>query len=718
MDLPKSLAAGRRAGGGNLPAGSVAGWWPLLALLLAVGVVTAAVHWPVLSSQAVGFDDEQFIEDNPLVRQPGLRSAGRFFAEILAPSTVRGYSMPLTMTSIMLDCAAGGRPEDLRAFHRTNLLLHVLNTLLVVLIVRALFGSTLIAGLTGLFFGVHPLTVEPVAWVAERKTVLATFFALVSLLGYLRYARRASRAAWALALGAYLLALLSKPTVIVLPLLFLLLDLWPLARPLRRAWAEKIPFFALGVIFAAITLVSHARTAGIEVGAGGGVLERLGTLGYLHFFYLGRFFWPAKLSSVYELPDFARGLGPAAWIALLGSAALVVLLALSFRRTRAPLVGWLFCALAIAPTMGPVRYSWVEASDKYMYLPMLGLLLVAAWAMAGWERRVGAAGAGEPGTVTRRSVPMGAMIALALALCAGEAHALRGYLAHWRDSLGLNEYLLARAPGSAEVHTNLGVALAERGRAAEAITHFRRAVELDPDHVRAYNNLGCLLAEEGRLAEAQAQFQSAIRLRPGDAEAHFNLGNVLSQQRRFPEAAAEYRRAVESRGHYARAYHGLGNALLALGEREEALENQKRAVALDPGLLPARAALGLGLIQSGEYDAARAHLEIVIRAQPDELRALGALAWILATHPRPRPGDAEEAVRLAERAAALSGGGQAGYLDVLAAAYAAAGRFGAAIEVGRRAAALAEATSPAMARTIAERLVLYERGEPFRSQIR
>jgi tetratricopeptide (TPR) repeat protein len=663
MDLAKSLAAGRRAGGGNLPAGSATGWWPLLALLLAVGALTAAAHWPVLSSQAVGFDDEQFIEDNPLVRQPGLPSVGRFFAEILAPSTVRGYSMPLTMTSIMLDCAAGGRPEDLRAFHRTNLLLHVLNTLLVVLIVRALFGSTLIAGLTGLFFGFHPLTVEPVAWVAERKTVLATFFALIGLLGYLRHARRASRAAWALALGAYLLALLSKPTVIVLPLLFLLLDLWPLQRPLRRTWAEKIPFFALGVIFAAITLVSHARTAGIEVRAEGGLLERLGTLGYLHFFYLGRFFWPARLSSVYEIPDFAKGLGPAAWVSLLGGVALVTLLAISFRRTRAPLVGWLFFALAIAPTMGPVRYSWVAASDKYMYLPMLGLLFVAAWAMAGWERRAGALGAGEPGTVTRRSVLTGAMI-------------------------------------------------------AQAITHFRRAVELDPGHVRAYNNLGCLLAEEGRLEEAQSQFQSAIRLRPGDAEAHFNLGNVLFQQRRFPEAAAEYRRAVESRGHYARAYHGLGNALLALGEREEALENQKRAVALDPDLIPARAALGLVLIQSGEYDAARAHLEIVIRAQPDELRALGALAWILATHPRPRPGDAEEAVRLAERAAALSGGGQAGYLDVLAAAYAAAGRFGAAIEVGRRAAALAESTSPAMARTITERLVLYERGEPFRSQIR
>ena len=208
----------------------------LLALLAAVvAAAICAAYWPVLSAQAISFDDAQFVTENPLVQNPSWQSAGQFLSEVRKPSTVKGYYLPLSMISLMLDYAAGGRPDDLRAFHRTSLALHVLNSVLVIVLIYSLFQQVWPAALLGLLFGLHPLTVEPVAWVGERKTLLAAFFALWCLILYVRYTRNA-RWRWAVAsLVMYLLALLSKPTAAPLPLLLLLLDWWPLRRIGKRA---------------------------------------------------------------------------------------------------------------------------------------------------------------------------------------------------------------------------------------------------------------------------------------------------------------------------------------------------------------------------------------------------------------------------------------------------------------------------------------------------
>ncbi|MFH1145307.1 MAG: tetratricopeptide repeat protein, partial [Candidatus Eisenbacteria bacterium] len=676
--------------------------------------IVAAAHWPVLSAQAVGFDDEQFIHDNPLVRNPSWRSVGRFFEEILAPSTVRGYSMPLTMTSLMLDHAAGGRPEDLRAFHRTNLLLHALNTALVVLLMHMLLRHAAAAGFAGLLFGLHPLTVEPVAWVAERKTLLAACFSLLALLSYLRFARTRRRRCWGAALAAYLLALLAKPIALVLPVLLLLLDVWPLRRTLRSAFTEKIPFLLLGAGFGLVAWISHERTADIQLGAAVHPLEGLWRAGYLNLFYLGRFFWPVDLSSIYVLPDLSGCCPPAGWMGLIGSAALIAALVFLYRRARGPLIGWLFFAAAVAPTLGIVGYSWVEASDKYMYLPMVGLLLIVTWGLAELSDRVQRRGGWS---AARKRAVLAAASGLLLAIAAGEALAVRAYLTHWRDTLGLHEYMAARAPGSAEVQTNLGVALSESGRGEEAIAHFRRALEIDPRHVGAYNNLGCLLAERGVVDEAIEHFRHAVQIHPGHAEAHFNLGNAWLQKARVDEAVAAYRRAIAIRPMYARAHHRLAQALLLLGETEEARASEARALEADPSLLDAREALALLEIQAGNFDEALLHLRLVLRARPSAVRPLTAAAWVLSTDPRERMRRPEEALELAERAVALTRGQSPGPLDVLAAAHAAAGRFERAVETGRRALELARSEgSPVLAAEIEARLSLYEQGKPFRAR--
>jgi len=206
----------------------------LAAAALLVGALVCAIHWPVLHTRALSIDDAEFVTKNPLVRTPGWPSVGRFFGEVLNPSTVRGYYLPLSMTSLMLDYAMGGRPGDPRVFHRTSLALHALNTILILLILYRLFGALVPATLTALLFGLHPLTVEPTAWIGERKTLLATCFALASILGYLQHARGKGRGWIGASVGLFVLALLSKPTVTLLPVLLLVLDHWPL-RSLGRA---------------------------------------------------------------------------------------------------------------------------------------------------------------------------------------------------------------------------------------------------------------------------------------------------------------------------------------------------------------------------------------------------------------------------------------------------------------------------------------------------
>ena len=277
--------------------------WPLLlGLAAAVVVVVAITFWPVLDAQAISLDDHQFLVRNPLVQNPSWASVQRFFAEVRKPTTVQGYYLPLSMTSLMLDYARGGRPDHLLPFHQTALALHLLNTLLVILLLYLLFGQVGAAALIGLLFGVHPLMVEPLAWVGERKTLLAATFAFASIVLYVAHARRPRRCAYVLSLLAYVAALLSKPTAVPLPAMLLLIDYWPLRRLSPRGLLRLAPFFVLGGLFAIVTISSHSATASIQIGGAAPAAWPL-LLCYLLPFYLAKIVWPAGLTSVYAAPD-------------------------------------------------------------------------------------------------------------------------------------------------------------------------------------------------------------------------------------------------------------------------------------------------------------------------------------------------------------------------------------------------------------------------------
>ncbi len=673
-------------------AGAVAG-----ALLLVVALVAVA-HWPVLDSQASSLDDSDFVKNNPLVTHPGWGSTARFFREVLRPSTVRGYYLPLSMTSLMVDYALGGRPDDLRVFHRTSLTLHLLTTALLVLLMYRLFGVLLPAVIAGLLFGLHPLTVEPVAWVGERKTLLAACFALAALVAYVESLRRSPRGWRAASLGCFVLALLSKPTVTMLPLLMLVMDWWPLKRLNARAVLEKWPYFALSLASAIITLVSHQHSATIVPTTQAGMLQWPLHAGYLIAFYLGKILAPVNLTCVYPPPKPFELSNPAVTLGVAVVLGLAAVLLLAARRTRGPLAGVAFFVIAIAPTLGLVKYSWVIASDKYVYFPAVGLMLTIAAGLAAWS-------------AGRRPMAWKWLLAIPVVLILGaEACGVRATLLHWKDTPTLFRHMDRLAPDAPAVKNGLALMAVSESKPDDAIRFLSESVALEPGVAETRYNLGILLAGRGQIQKALEQLRMARELRPDDPDILGALGATLRAAGNAREATGYLRQAVRIQPDFQQALIALGQALIQDGQLAEGAAWLRRAVAgapTDPELRYDLAAVLL-LVPGGTPEAI-VHLRRAIELSPDWAPALNTLAWLLATSPDPTLRDPTLARRLALRAVELTQGRRPEVLDTYAAALAAGGDYGEAGRVAGRAVTLArEGHADALAREIGTRLRLYQ----------
>jgi len=663
-DPARQRLSARRARPGAAEGPSIRLW---LAALAVVVLFVLAAHGPVLSSQALCLDDNEFLTDNALVRQPGWRSVERFFGEVLSPSTVGGYYIPLAMTSLMIDAALGGHPDDLRPFHRTALLLHVASTLLLAILLHQLLRSFWPAVLAALLFGVHPLTVEPVAWVGERKTLLAGFFALLALVLYARHARRPGRLPYLGSLAAFVLALLSKPTSLPLPLLLVLLDAWPLRRLGRAALIEKIPFFALAAASLAIALVSHSRTASLGVFATYTPLQAALMAVYKPVFYLAKVLYPSPLTPVYVPPQpFGIGNPVVLGSALLGLG-IAALLVAGLRRTRAPLVAGLLYFCALAPTLGAVQYSWILVSDKYLYpLPLLGLLLAAACLLArawppppaaasgaplaaGSRAAGGAAPVVAPGSARAWSGRRLAAAVLVLLLAVAATAAARAQYAHWRSTETIYGHMLRHAPGEALLHSNYALELQRRGRPDEALRALETAARLRPEDARIQANLGSALVQLGRFEEALPRFTAALATTLAPAQVRSSLGNALVSLGRFAEADGHFREALRIDPRSADAHTNLGRALAMQGDLEGAIASFRQAIACDPLLHTAHGNLGGLLARRGDHAAALAHYETALRIEPRFAEAHSNMAVSLAALGRPDEAAARfrEALRLA-----------------------------------------------------------------------
>ncbi len=706
--------------------------------LLSVCCAVIVVHWPALSAQVLSFDDSQYLTRNLLVQNPGWTSARRFLTEVLKPSTVGGYYQPLTMISLMFDYALGGRPDNLKPFHRTSLALHVVNTALVIVLLYLLFGRAWIATAVGLLFGLHPMTVEPIPWVGERKTLLAAFFALWCLILYVRYARKPNRPLYIGCLVTYVLALMSKPTSTPLPLLMLLMDYWPLGRWKWTNILEKLPFFVVGGISAIITYISQSSASPALV-AGGYGFERIPlVLCHNIIFYLSKIIWPANLSSHYVFPEPLGLSDPGVLAGVIGTCILVPLLVISLRWTRTAMVGWLFFFVAIFPTIQILRFSNVIAADKFAYLPSVGLMMALS-SLLNWFCRTG-----TTGKFTARRM---AVTITVLVLAGAEAVATRSYLVHWRDTQSLAKHMLTKTPDAPLVHNMLGLELQSQNKLEQAISQYRHALQFKPDYVEAHNNLGIALQLQGKIDEAIKHFRQAIQINPAYAEAYYNMGITFRAQGKLDQAINCYRQALQLKPNHFEAHNNLGNALQSIGSLDEAIKHFRlalqikpdlaevhfnlglalktqgkldeaikyfrQALQLNPDLAKAHNNLALALTMKGNLNEAIEHFREAVRLKPDYLEPLNRMARILAMHPDPKLRDPGQAIEIAKRAVELTGHKDPAILETLAAAYAAAGQFDQALKTAETALSLATAAqADELADHIRKKIQIYRQAKP------
>ena len=523
-------------------------------------------------------------------------STKRFLNEVLEPSTVKGYYQPLAMISLMLDYAAGGRENNLRPFHVTSLSLHTANTALIIALLYMLFGNIWAAAAAGLLFGVHPLTVEPIPWVGERKTLLAAFFALWSLILYVRYSRGGGWKFYTGCFVMYLLALMSKPTSLPLPAVMLLMDYWPLKRLSVKSFWEKLPLFVLAGVFAVITYISQHRTGGTISPAKYEPWHIPLVLCHNIIFYLYKIILPINLSSHYAFPK-PFGLSNTMVLAgVIGTCILIPILLVSLRWTRAALTGWLIFFAAIFPTMGIVGFTNVIASDKYAYLPSIGLLMIVTTLLI-W--------------IGKSNKFRTAAVAFVLILASAEATATQRYLVCWKDTITLAQHMVLMSPDSAIVYQNLGFAYGRLGRNEEEIEVCKKAVKIKPDYAEAYNSLGAAYYRIGRIQDAINAYQQTIKNKPDYVDAYNNLSVAYVRLGRFQDAVDVSLQAIKLKPDFVKAYNSLGTAYNKLGRYPEAIENYRQAIRLNPGYVTAHYNLGQTYLAAGDRNFALEEFKIL-----------------------------------------------------------------------------------------------------------
>ncbi len=721
---------------------------------LALGLVTLALYAPAIRHHFIAYDDQQYVTENGHV-QAGLTARG----VVWAFGKHAGNWHPLTWLSHMLDCQLYGlKPAG---HHLTNVLLHAANTVLLFWVLRLMTGAPWRSAVVAALFGWHPLHVESVAWVAERKDLLSAFFFMLTLWAYARYAQDQSLKSrvqspeapdgathhapilhlpssffYLLALLFFALGLMSKPMLVTLPCVLLLLDYWPLRRlsfsPLHHSTAllvrlaiEKIPFFALTAVDCVLT--ASAQQAAMVSTAGLAISQRLAhaLLSYVH--YLTALFVPRRMAVYYPYEK-----SPPSSEVLLAGIVLALVTALVLRLAagrRYPATGWLWFLGMLVPVIGLVQVGDQAWADRYTYLPSVGLFIVVVWGATESAAKVPAG----------RGFLRWLAVAVGLALLVGTSVQLR----HWKDTRTLFEHtarvtrnnplattllgtLLAQegkldqaieyyrtalryVPGFPEGHFYLGHAFDQQGKLEEAIAEYRRALWFKPTQEQAHILLGTALGKQKKYEEAAEHYRAALKLNPDSAVAHNNLAKLFHTQGRLDDAIAQYSAALKSDPSLAQSHNNLGVLLLQKGQLAEGTAQLREALRLKPGDPESQLNLAQALVQQEQWAEAAdlfaravtaatadphvlcqyaaalgrlqrtreamSHYARALLLQQDLPDALDGLSWILATDANPEFRNGTEAVRMSEHACSLTERKDPAKLKTLAAAYAEAGRF-------------------------------------------
>ncbi len=542
-------------------------------------LVVIGVYGQVAQFDFINFDDPAYVSNNPQVLG-GL--TGENISWAFTTGTQANWH-PSTWLSLMTDAAMFG-PEP-RGFHLVNVAFHALNTLLVFVLLRRLTGAVWRSAAVAALFALHPMHVESVAWVTERKDVLSLFWGLLSLLAYVRYAQRGGRLPYALALVFLAFGLMAKSLLVTFPFLFLLLDYWPLrkwpaASPgLPKLMLEKAPFLLLVIASSLTTFIVQGRHGAVADDVVLGPTIRLANALVAYVRYLGKLVWPRDMAYLYPHPNLPSGTPLAAW-QIVGSA--LLLLGLSYvvyrlRRHRFLTVGWLWFLGTMVPMIGLIQVGTQAMADRYAYLPYLGLYVIFVWALALVVQ------SGPIGKAAKKApLSPNAAGSLAAVVLVALAVVTYGQIGVWRNSINLGTHAIAVGANGPKVSFNLATALSKSGQYKAAVPHYEAAVRWKPDHERAFNNLGRTLNKLGRREEALKSFDQALALDPEFALAYVNKSNTLASLRRFPEAVAARRQAVALEPENVSSRLALGRMLAASGRLEAALGEFERVLSQVP----------------------------------------------------------------------------------------------------------------------------------------
>src|SRR5438552_8950895 len=646
------------------------------------------------------WDDDAYITNNELLTAPnGLR---RIWLSFDSPSQY----FPLTYTSFRIDRALWGLNPS--GYHWTNIFLHVANALLVwrLLARLKLRGAWLAAAI----FALHPVQVESVAWITERKNVLMGFFFLLTLLAWIAFTDESTRRPWrfyALAVILYALALSAKTTACTLPAALLLI-LWLQKKPLgKRRLIQILPFLILGFSMGLVAVWwerYHQGTHGPLFALS--PLERTLVASHAVWFYLGKLLWPSNLIFIYPKWTIAatRALD---YTWLLAGVALCFVIYLARRYLgRGVEVAAVFFVATLSPVLGFImlytfRYTFV--ADHYQYLACIAPIALFS------------AGTANLAGVFTRARPFILSAAAGVCLTGTLVVLTWRQAAMYADIEALWRMTLAKNPGCWMAHNNLGIVLFQKGEIDEAIAHYRKTLQMQPDFSDADYNLGNALLQKGETDEALLHCQKAVMVQPFDPDAQVALGNTLFQTRLVDDAIVHYEKALALRPYYVIAHYSLSTALLQKGELDAAIFHCRAALSIQPEHAEARINLAIALDQKGQVSDAIMNYEKALTISPRSVPALNNLAWILATCSNASSRNGNKALELARQADQLSSGANLIVRRTLAAAYAETGQFAKAIEIARDALRLAEAQGDsALAAQLQKEIAVYQAGSPYR----
>jgi protein O-mannosyl-transferase len=595
----------------------------LIVMVLLVAAVLIA-YGSVTDLGFTSFDDDKYVTNNPHVLQGlSVKTAQWAFTHAYAANW-----HPLTWMSHMLDVRLFGLNPV--GHHMVSLLFHILNVVLLFLVLNRMTKSVWRSAFVAMLFGVHPIHVESVAWIAERKDVLSTFFWMLTMLAYVYYVERRNAFRYLAVLVLFALGLMAKPMLVSLPLILLLLDYWPLQRQSAevgwgRLVAEKAPLFVLAAASCVITIIVQR--------AGGAVLAlekipvgiRIANAFVSVVKYIGKMLWPTQLSAYYPHPMDSLPLWIVAGAIVLCVVATIMAIIV---RKRAPFVtvGWTWYLITLVPVIGIVQVGEQAMADRYSYVPLIGLFLLIAWGVPEFLSR-----REQPATRQSRrqedkkahsqTEPRSEFGLATVAMVVVLAMMLMTFrqVGCWKDDFALFSHALDVAPDNYFAHDHVGATLFEKGEYSRALKHATRAVEIKPDSPSAQSNLGGMLVKLGKPQDALAHLQSAVKLSPGFAEAQYNLGNVLLMLGRIAEAEVHIKNALRIDSTMAQALCCYGFILYRKGNVDEAIEHLREAVRLNPDYWASHYYLGTIFLQLGKTDEAIAALLELLRINPNDL---------------------------------------------------------------------------------------------------